>query len=60
MKLMYVYMACVRHETRYMLDRLMHIFWVLALLVLFQFHLLHISSFSYVSIIIPNQTKLCR
>ena len=45
---MYLYMCCVRHENRYILERMMHIFWVLAILVLVQFHLLHISSFSYI------------
>ena len=50
MNLIYIYMNCVSHENRYILDRMMHIFWVLSILVLIQFHLLHISSFSYVSI----------
>lgn len=49
MKLIYKYMQTVSHENRFILDRLMHIFWVLAMLVLIQFHLLHISRFSYVS-----------
>lgn len=49
MKFIYIYMYCVNHENRYILDRMMHIFWVLALLVLFQFHLLHISSFSFIN-----------
>ena len=49
MKWMYIYMNCVNHENRYILDRMMHIFWVLAMLVLIQFHLLHISSFSYIN-----------
>ena len=49
MKFVYIYMYCVNHENRYFLDRMTHIIWVLAMLVLVQFHLLHISSFSFVS-----------
>ena len=48
MKIIYKYMTLVNHENRYMYERLLHIFWVLAVLVLVQFHLLHISSFSYI------------
>lgn len=49
MRLVVQYMKLVCHENRYIFERLLHIFWILAMLVLFQFHLLHISSFSYVS-----------
>lgn len=51
MKVVYFYMQFISHENRYILERLLHIFWILAMLALAQFHLLHISSFSYVSII---------
>lgn len=49
MKLIYVYMYLFNHENRYFLDRMTHIAWVLAVLVLVQFHLLHISSFSFIN-----------
>jgi hypothetical protein len=48
-KLVYIYMYCVNHENRYFLDRMTHIIWVLATLVFIQFHLMHMSSFSFVS-----------
>ena len=50
MRLVFFYMRLVSHENRYIFERLLHIFWILAMLGLFQFHLLHISSFSYVSL----------
>lgn len=59
MKLMMVYMYLINHENRYMLDRMMHIFWVLAMLVLLQFHLLHISSFSFVSPFLIFRSTVC-
>lgn len=49
MKVFYIYMYYVNHENRYVIDRMMHIFWVLSILVLAQFHLLHISSFSFIN-----------
>ena len=42
-------MYFLNHENRYFLDRMTHIAWVLAVLVLIQFHLLHISSFSFIN-----------
>ena len=35
MKFVYIYMYMVNHENRYKMDRLFHILWVLAVLILF-------------------------
>lgn len=49
MKVIALYMYLFNHENRYFLDRMTHIAWVLTVLVLLQFHLLHISSFSFIN-----------